>query len=79
MDALALRSAGIEQTENMKRFLWDNHFAAIASDMPSLEVCTLCLYHPTHPGRAERDLQRWPPAEGTVHLHSTLLGCVNRS
>ncbi|RDX47364.1 hypothetical protein OH76DRAFT_1405974 [Lentinus brumalis] len=46
--------AGIEQTEDMKRFLWDNHFAAIASDMPSLE--------------------RWPPAEGTVHLHSTLLG-----
>ena len=31
-------SAGIEQTEDMKRFLWDNHFAAIASDMPALEV-----------------------------------------
>ncbi|KAI0713746.1 hypothetical protein C8Q76DRAFT_469319 [Earliella scabrosa] len=29
--------AGIEQTEDMKRFLWDNHFAAIASDMPALE------------------------------------------
>ena len=32
-----LESAGIEQGEEMKRFLWDNHFAAIASDMPSLE------------------------------------------
>lgn len=29
--------AGIEQSEDMKRFLWDNHFAAVASDMPSLE------------------------------------------
>ncbi|KAI0713747.1 hypothetical protein C8Q76DRAFT_469184 [Earliella scabrosa] len=46
--------AGIEQSEEMKRFLWDNHFAAIASDMPSLE--------------------RWPPPEGVMHLHSTLLG-----
>ena len=34
-------SAGIEQSEEMKRFLWDNHFAAIASDMPSLEVRSL--------------------------------------
>ena len=51
-------SAGIEQSEDMKRFLWyvaifstpavqgsyvaiyrNNHFAAIASDQPSLEVC----------------------------------------
>ncbi|CAL1708206.1 unnamed protein product [Somion occarium] len=29
--------AGIEQTEEMKRFLWDNHFAAVASDQPALE------------------------------------------
>ncbi|KAJ7753425.1 putative cyclase-domain-containing protein [Mycena maculata] len=29
--------AGIEQSEDMKRFLWNNHFAAIASDQPSLE------------------------------------------
>ncbi|KAF7289991.1 hypothetical protein MKEN_01503100 [Mycena kentingensis (nom. inval.)] len=29
--------AGIEQSEDMKRFLWNNHFAAIASDMPSME------------------------------------------
>lgn len=29
--------AGIEQTEDMKRFLWNNHFAAVASDSPALE------------------------------------------
>ncbi|KAJ7237738.1 putative cyclase-domain-containing protein [Mycena haematopus] len=29
--------AGIEQSEEMKRFLWDHHFAAIASDQPALE------------------------------------------
>ncbi|KAJ6567080.1 putative cyclase-domain-containing protein [Mycena capillaripes] len=29
--------AGIEQSEEMKRFLWNNHFAAIASDQPALE------------------------------------------
>jgi len=29
--------AGIEQSEEMKSFLWDNHFAAAASDQPTLE------------------------------------------
>jgi len=29
--------AGIEQSEDMKRFLWNNHFAAIASDQPAME------------------------------------------
>ncbi|KAJ7071791.1 putative cyclase-domain-containing protein [Mycena belliarum] len=29
--------AGIEQSEEMKRFLWNNHFAAVASDQPALE------------------------------------------
>ncbi|KDR82139.1 hypothetical protein GALMADRAFT_222020 [Galerina marginata CBS 339.88] len=32
--------AGIEQSEDMKRFLWNNHFAAIASDQPALEQLT---------------------------------------
>ncbi|RDB19228.1 hypothetical protein Hypma_013552 [Hypsizygus marmoreus] len=39
-DALAVRKetfAGIEQSDEMKRFLWNNHFAAIASDQPALE------------------------------------------
>ncbi|KAF9033111.1 hypothetical protein BJ165DRAFT_1515714 [Panaeolus papilionaceus] len=41
-DRAALRGkpesfAGIEQSEDMKRFLWNNHFAAIASDQPALE------------------------------------------
>ncbi|KAI0713745.1 hypothetical protein C8Q76DRAFT_469104 [Earliella scabrosa] len=31
--------AGIEQSEDMKRFLWDNHFAAVAADTPALESC----------------------------------------
>ncbi|KAH9483494.1 hypothetical protein JR316_0002962 [Psilocybe cubensis] len=31
--------AGIEQSIDMKRFLWNNHFAAIASDQPALEAC----------------------------------------
>ncbi|KZT11176.1 uncharacterized protein LAESUDRAFT_754864 [Laetiporus sulphureus 93-53] len=29
--------AGIEQSEDMKRFLWNNHFAAVASDQPAIE------------------------------------------
>ncbi|KAL5528940.1 hypothetical protein ACEPAG_4914 [Sanghuangporus baumii] len=28
---------GVEQSEDMKRFLWNNHFAAAASDAPALE------------------------------------------
>ncbi|KAJ6606026.1 hypothetical protein DFH09DRAFT_1016944 [Mycena vulgaris] len=39
-DALQTRAetfAGIEQSEDMKRFLWNNHFAAAASDQPTLE------------------------------------------
>ncbi|KAI0810826.1 putative cyclase-domain-containing protein [Irpex lacteus] len=39
--------AGIEQSEDMKRFLWNNHFAAIASDQPAIErwPCPPDLYH----------------------------------
>ncbi|KAH8117642.1 putative cyclase-domain-containing protein [Phellopilus nigrolimitatus] len=29
--------AGVEQSEEMKRFLWNNHFAAVASDQPAFE------------------------------------------
>jgi len=29
--------AGIEQSDDMKKFLWNNHFAAVASDQPALE------------------------------------------
>lgn len=39
-DALSAKPetfAGIEQSEEMKRFLWNNHFAAIASDQPAIE------------------------------------------
>jgi hypothetical protein len=34
----ALRVAGLEQSEDSLRFLWDHHFAAIASDNPSFEA-----------------------------------------
>ncbi|KAH8112197.1 hypothetical protein DFH11DRAFT_1608464 [Phellopilus nigrolimitatus] len=37
LSASAETFAGIEQSEEMKRFLWNNHFAAIASDQPALE------------------------------------------
>ncbi|PAV23994.1 hypothetical protein PNOK_0106200 [Pyrrhoderma noxium] len=39
-DALAGKEetfTGVEQSEEMKRFLWDNHFAAVASDQPTFE------------------------------------------
>jgi hypothetical protein len=34
----ALQIAGLEQGEDSLRFLWDNHFAAIASDNPPFEA-----------------------------------------
>ncbi|KAF8069223.1 hypothetical protein FPV67DRAFT_1111192 [Lyophyllum atratum] len=46
--------AGIDNSDDMKRFIWNNHFAAVGSDQPALEC--------------------WPPAEGTHHLHQTMLG-----
>ncbi|KAL8276419.1 hypothetical protein RQP46_011171 [Phenoliferia psychrophenolica] len=46
--------AGVENSEEMREWLWQNHFSAVASDQPSFES--------------------WPAREGTVHLHSTLLG-----
>lgn len=33
-----LKAAGLEQSEGSLRFLWDNHFAAIAGDHPSFEA-----------------------------------------
>jgi len=37
-DVQLSKFAGIEATDDMKRFLWNNHFSAIASDQPTLEV-----------------------------------------
>lgn len=34
----ALQAAGLDQSEESLRFLWDTHFAAIASDSPSFEA-----------------------------------------
>jgi len=30
--------AGVDHTDDVKRFLWNNHFSAVASDQPALEV-----------------------------------------
>ncbi|KAM0752198.1 hypothetical protein T439DRAFT_324268 [Meredithblackwellia eburnea MCA 4105] len=46
--------AGIENSPAVQEWLWDNHFAAVASDQPAFES--------------------WPPKEGQVHLHSTIIG-----
>ncbi|KAI5116416.1 hypothetical protein M0805_008491 [Coniferiporia weirii] len=35
--SLSETTAGVEQSEDMKRFLWNNHFAAVASDTAALE------------------------------------------
>ncbi|HKX30203.1 MAG TPA: cyclase family protein [Blastocatellia bacterium] len=40
----ALRIGGLEQSEDSLRFLWDRHFAAIASDNPDFEA-----YPPANP------------------------------
>ncbi|KAK4705476.1 hypothetical protein P7C70_g728, partial [Phenoliferia sp. Uapishka_3] len=45
--------AGVENSDEMKEWLWENHFAAVASDQPAFEA--------------------WPPREGQVHLHSTVI------
>lgn len=41
----AMQFAGLEQGEDSLRFLWDNHFAAIAGDSPPFEA-----YPPAEPG-----------------------------
>ncbi|MEO6724689.1 MAG: cyclase family protein [Blastocatellia bacterium] len=55
----ALQVAGLEQGEDSLRFLWDNHFAAIASDNPSFEANPMT-------GPTERQ-----PKEA---LHNTIIG-----
>ena len=44
----ALRAGGLEQGEDSLRFLWDNHFAAIATDNPDFEA-----YPPATPDKDE--------------------------
>ncbi|KZV67767.1 hypothetical protein PENSPDRAFT_754659 [Peniophora sp. CONT] len=46
--AETLTFAGIEQSEEMKRFLWNNHFAAVASDQPALEASLPAPEHWMH-------------------------------
>jgi hypothetical protein len=55
----AFAACGIDQSEDSLRFLWDNHFAAIASDNPSFEA------YPSPPNADGT------PGE---MLHSTIIG-----
>ncbi|KAN0061131.1 hypothetical protein ACQY0O_006866 [Thecaphora frezii] len=51
-----LTFTGVDQSEEMKAFLWDNHFAAVAGDAPAFE-CRPGL--PNHPLLHETLLAMW--------------------
>ncbi|MGH9766522.1 MAG: cyclase family protein [Blastocatellia bacterium] len=53
----AMQAGGLEQGEESMRFLWDHHFAAIASDNPSFEA---------YPSAAKEDRSR---TCSTVMIH----------
>ena len=44
----AWRGIGLEQSDAMLRFLWDNHFAAVATDCPSFEVSPAATFGGIH-------------------------------
>jgi kynurenine formamidase len=54
----ALRASGLAQREDSLRFLWGNHFAAVASDTPSFEAAPLPA----------------PSGESGEALHDTIIG-----
>lgn len=54
----ALKASGLAQREDSLRFLWDNHFAAVASDTPSFETAPLPA----------------PGGETGEALHNTIIG-----
>ncbi|MGH9799717.1 MAG: cyclase family protein, partial [Blastocatellia bacterium] len=51
----AMQVAGLGQGEDSLRFLWDNHFAAIASDNPSFEANPFAGAENAPPGEALHD------------------------
>ncbi|MBI1762979.1 MAG: cyclase family protein [Acidobacteria bacterium] len=55
----AFSACGIEQSEDSLRFLWDNHFAAIAGDQPAFEAYPPLPHADGKPGEM---------------LHSTIIG-----
>jgi len=57
----ALQIAGLEQCEDSLRFLWDNHFAAIASDNPDFEA-----YPPADRQEGPEKGQRGEMMHGTI-------------
>ncbi|VDC07565.1 unnamed protein product [Peniophora sp. CBMAI 1063] len=74
-EALCIQSAnyvGLEASDDVKRFLWDTHFAAIASDTPSVEVISASTLRHMIP-HAEVPLQQRPTPEVYRSLHETLL------
>ncbi|KAJ3476771.1 hypothetical protein NLI96_g10931 [Meripilus lineatus] len=64
--------AGIEQTEDMKRFLW----SAVLLLLLSVGITDSIGDRDNHFAAIASDqpaLERWPPPAGTPHLHQTLL------
>ena len=57
----ALQVAGLEQSEEALRFLWDNHFAAIATDNPDFEA-----YPPATPDTEGNFGQNGEMMHGTI-------------
>ncbi|MEP7272657.1 MAG: cyclase family protein [Acidobacteriota bacterium] len=68
----ALQAAGLHQSEDSLRFLWDHHFAAIASDNPTFEAFPPTPFeeggHPGHPGPPTT------PTTPTTMMHGTIIG-----
>lgn len=54
----ALKASGVAPGEDSLRFLWDNHFAAVASDTPSFETAPLPA----------------PAGDSVEALHDTMIG-----
>lgn len=68
-----LISVGLEPTEDMARFLWDAHVAAVAADNPALEIWPLgALADPL----LVEEIRADPSREPEILLHSRLLAML---
>ena len=70
----AMQVAGMAQGEDTLRFLWDNHFAAIASDNPSFEANPFAGAANAPPGEAMHDtiIGLWGMPIGVMFTLDTL-------
>ena len=68
-----LTSVGLEPTEDMARFLWDTHVAAVAADNPALEIWPLGAC--AAPELVEA-IRADPEREPEILLHSRLLAML---